>query len=260
MECDEWLRPAVKSKEHEEKLRDMYTRSLGLDKLKQSNTKLSEETKTIKSQAEKLQSAFTEFNTYLKNDDLDSFFQACNLDEKKIFNWVKAKIEYSEMDSDAKRAYDESRNFKQRSYTRDQELEKLQDSYHQVLTQQRNFELDHALSKPDVQTVVQAYNEYAQKENLPSFRDEVIRLGQWHARSTGEDLPTEVVVQEMAKRYGILAQQKTPPAQPAAQTAPVVPNRPPVIPVVGGGNTSPIHKSVGSLDDLKAIRKEKFGY
>ena len=256
-EFDEFLRPVVKSKEHEEKLRDLYTKANGLDQLKFKNNKILEENKTYKGETEKLQSAFNTFQTYIKNNDLDSLFEAAGIEENKVLNWVKAKIEYSEMDSEQKRAYDEAKNFQKRSYSREEQYEQLQTQYQEVRTQQRNFELDQVLSKPEVQSVVKAYNDYAQSKGSHSFRDEVIRRGKAHYRETGEDLPAEVIASEMVKFYSgmVLA-----PSAPQEQVkGPFTPNRPSVIPVVGGGNTSPIHRAVNSIEDLIKIKNEKYG-
>lgn len=257
-EFDAWLKGAIKEKEHEEYLRDLYTRAHGLDSIKERHKQTQEYLKTERTQREQLQGFYDKLNGHVNRGDFQAFVEATGIPEKLVFEWVKQKLEYEEMDSERKRAYDQDREFRQRSYQESERLQSLEQQNQQILTQHRNFELDQALSKPEVQSVVKAYDEMAQRQGIQTFRDLVIERGIAKYHATGQDLPAEQIVADLAKMFQHLSVQQQQQVAPQQQAQPVVTKKPPVIPHVGGGNTSPVEKSIRTLEDLEKARDEHF--
>lgn len=258
-EFDEFLRTAIKDKQTEEQLRQLYTRAHGLDAIKDRHKQTQEYLKSERAEKEQLQGFYQELDGFINQRDFGAFLERTGIDKNLVFEWVKQELEYQEMDPNKKYAYDRDREFRKNSYAESARLKHLEQQNQQILTQQRNFELDAALSKPEVAEVLKAFDEVARRNGTPTFREEVINRGIAKYHVTKQDLPADAVVSEMVKMFGHMV---APKAQPNPQSTPapqtVVNAKPPVIPHVGGGNTSPVERQVRSLDDLEKIRNEHF--
>jgi hypothetical protein len=256
-EFDEFVRGIIKDKETEEKIRDLYTRAHGLDSVKERHKETQTYLKAERQEKEQLQSFYKELDSYINNRDFGAFLERTGIDKNLVLEWVKQELEYQEMDPQKKYAYDREREFRKNSYAESARLSQLEQQNQQILAQHRNFELDAALSKPEIAEIVKAYDEASRSNGTPSFRDLVIERGiaKWHA--TQQDVPAEVVVGELAKMFSHMVAPKAQPA-PTPTPGPVANAKPPVIPHVGGGNTSPVERKITSLDDLQKVREEYF--
>lgn len=259
-EFDEWVRPLVKDKDTEEKFRGLFAKAHGLDAVKERQRMDQEKNSTLRSENENLKKYYGELDHYVNKGDFDTFMQRTKIPEKLVLNWVLQKLKYQDMDADTKRAYDQSRELNGLTYAQAQQLEQLSQENQTIRTQQRVFELDQALSKPEATEVVRAYDEMAQQNGFPTFRQEVVRRAKLHVNETGEDITADEIVGQTLKWAQAFAR----PQQSVQNTqSPQVSNstqkKPAVIPVVGGGNTSPVAQGFNSLEDIVKYRQEKFG-
>lgn len=257
-EFDEFLRTAIKDKDTEEQLRQLYTRAHGLDAVKERNKQTQEYLKVERQEKEQLQGFYKELDGYINQRDFGAFLERTGIDKNLVFEWVKQELEYQELDPQKKYAYDRDREFRKNSYAESARLQHLEKQNQQILTQQRNFELDAALSKPEIAEVAKAFDEASRRNGTPSFREEVIQRGIAKFYATKQDTPAEVLVSEMAKMFSHMAMPKASVPQPTPAPQTVVTAKPPVIPHVGGGNTSPVERQVRTLEDLEKVRNEHF--
>lgn len=254
-EFDEWARPWVKNKEDEDRVRDLFTRAHGLDSVKERYKQSQDHLKVERAEKENLQGFYTELDSYINRRDFQAFIDRTGIPEDLVLEWVKKRLEYEEMDPQKKYAYDREREFRKNSYAESARLQQLEQQNQQILAQQRNFELDAALSKPEVAEIVKAFDEASRRNGTPSFREEVIQRGIAKFHASQKDLPAEVVVSELAKMFSHMVVPKAQPTQPTP--VPVAIAKPPVIPHVGGGNTSPVERQIRTLEDLEKYRDER---
>jgi hypothetical protein len=141
----------------------------------------------------------------------------------------------------------------------------LQNQQHQELVQniqiqQREGELSQALSTPDIAPIAQAFD---REHGQGAFWEEVRQRGIAHFALHKVDAPVAQMVQQVASRLKVYAQNAAPLAQaqatPAMQSAPTPTKSPaelPVIPVVPTGGTSPARRKFKTFDEMERESNE----
>lgn len=267
-EIDEWLRPVVKNKEHEQKLKELYEKAFGLDEVKTTREKIREEYKGYKSQTEPLVQTVTQASQLYQGAikayqdgnvrgavfKLEEAFKHLGINEKVLQNYVFQKLKMDELPADQKAEYNRQRELETQFSQVQEQMQHWQSQAQQMAVSQRQFELQQATSKPEVASVVSSFD---QRNGPGSFQNEVILRGKMYWDMYQQDMPAEQLVQEVITKYGLQAPQ-APAAPPQAQQT-SAPRDVPVIPTVKGGSGSPAAKSFQSLDDIKAYRKQVYG-
>jgi hypothetical protein len=164
------------------------------------------------------------------------------------------KAQQMELSPDQKRVYDEREAANRERFMLETQFRQQQEQLMEIKVQQREFELQNVLAKPDVQSFVQAFDS---RNGQGAFFQECKQRGQSHFALTGEDLTPEQVVQSIVNRFAPMVQAQTQMAQNQGQ--PKAPAEVPVIPNTGSGSSSPAQKSFKSLDELRKYRAENFG-
>lgn len=254
MEFDDYIRPIV-NKDNEAKVRDLYTRAMGLDSVKQRLHDTSRDLKTFKSENETRTKYLNQLSGFINNKDLGSFFKNTQIPEEMVYNWVLEQIKYKELDPQHKSAYDDRNKYRTQAMEQEQRLQDLEQRYSQTTLQQRHAELDQALQRSEVSQIGRAYDERVGRPG--AFRNKVIETGAFRSQQLGQEISVDDAVGEMVREYGAFITTNAPAGQIPTQV--MGSNRPPVIPVVGGGNTSPIERAPKSLDDLRKLAQQKYG-
>lgn len=253
-----WVKNYIKDAESEKNFRDLFERAEGLNHVKQDRQTLRSENTELKSELGSVKTALTTVGDFLKNDDLDSFFEAFNLSEEQILKYAVKRLQLKDMPPAQQAEYQRQRQQQQEYYALKRQNEELSRGYTETTVQQRSSELDQTLASPQVSAVVQAFDSRMGRQG--AFREEVIRRGQYHAYTTNVDVPVEQVVKEVLSlvHHGDPGQQLGTPlvnggsaVQQAAGQAPV--QKKPVIPNIQGRGTSPVKKIPRSIDDLKKL-------
>lgn len=254
-EFDEWLRPHVKSQEHEKKLRELYEKAYGLDHVKSERDKIRTEYKTVNEQYSSLNRGLDQLTSMLKNKDFHGFFNSLEIPEQDILQYALSRVQYSQLPPEQRAIFDQQYAEKQRLAYYEQENRDLVVAYQNQMGQQRSYELDGYLSRPEVASTVSAFD--ARVGYPGAFRDEVIRRGQYYANlPNAQDIPVEQAVREIMNLAGPIA------AQAMAQQAPQdmglsqqvqAQQSKPVIPNIKGRGTSPAKKVVRSISDLRKL-------
>lgn len=245
-EFDEWIRPAVKTKEQEEKLRDYYTKAFGIDAVKEDREKIKGEASTYSKKYSELETAVQNTLKPLKTGDLGSFFKALNIPQEAVYKYVHDQLNYQDLPPDQKVQIDQQREIQQRAQQYEerynQQTQRSQELEVRLLTNELEFEL----SKPEIKEMSQVYQERTGK----SFRDEIIRQGDLMARTYGKVYAPREVISELAATVGKLM-------GPLGQQAPAQQQVPgpakPTLPNIQGRATTPVKAKVQTLDDLKKL-------
>lgn len=249
-EFDEFLRPVVKDKDTEEKLRDLYTKAFGLEPMKQKYNKLQEEHVPLKQRFENLYGNVNRLGKFLEGGDFDNFFQGLNVPEEKVFQWALRRAQMHEMSPEQRQAYEELTARRRNETLLSEQFRSTQAQLEELKSQQRFFELDQTLSRPEISQIAQAFES---KLGPGSFKNEVIARARQAFKDSGKDLsPMEAVNMVIEHYKPFLA------AQASANVGAVTKSQSqaPVIPNVTGRSTSPAAKQVKSLDDIRKLAKD----
>lgn len=259
-EIDEWMKPFV-NKDTEKNIKALYGKAKAFDFIKGFREQDQNEFKAYKSQTEPVvktinesaklyQSAiasFQEGNTRSAVFKMEEAFKNLGISDNVLKQYVLHKLNIDELPPETKADVFKQRDLERQNALLQQQMQESNNHFQQIAVQTRMAELNQATSKPEVASIIQAFD---QRNGQGAFQSEVIQRGQLYWQTHQQDVPAETLVQEIIKKYGLHA----PTQQQVAR-----PSEVPVIPVVKGGSGSPVGKSFNSIDDLKKYRKEKFG-
>jgi hypothetical protein len=254
-EFDEFLRSAVKSKEHEDKLRDIYSKAFGLDDMKSKYTKVQSEyaavQKTLNEDFIPLKNGLAKASQMYKQGhqtgDLQGFFDAIGVSYESILKYVQKKLDYNDLPPAQKEAYDRANRLASENMYANDAYNGMVEQYQALADKQRGMELNFALNNSEVAGLVSAYDS---KLGAGAFRNEVIEYGKQVFLSQGRDIDaTEAVNAVLGKIKPFIALQEATQAasaQPQAQ-------KPPVLPNVSGKAIAPTAVQPKSIADLKRM-------
>lgn len=252
-EIDELFRGIIKDADTEKKVRELHEKALGLDLHKTRHEKLKTQFQEVNSKYTNIDKSLKQLSRFVQNGDLGSFFDAINIPEHMVFQFVKQKLTQMEAPpeqrAEMQRAESERRQFIQLQ----QENEELQQRFSTETTQARGLELDTALASPVVTTIA---SQMDAKLGKGAFKREVINRGIVAYQTTGVEIPVHQAVQEAVAYWSPMFGQspQAPPAPAAIQAAPQEPAQPPpTMPNVSGRATSPIKTGPRSIADLKKL-------
>lgn len=272
-EIDPLFHPLMTDAEKEKKIREIFERSYGHEYLKPKYEKIKEEFGSLQSQFQE-QSKFIQWanglSNMLRNGDFGSYIENARIPKELVFKWVHNEVKKLQMDP-TQRAELERQEQLQREYTsqssvieqQKQMLENMQRQYEQVQLQTRQNEMNQVLSRPEVKSVVDAFDK---RMGTPgAFMQAVIQTGRqaWN-NGQGQDLSAEQAVQHV-KDYalrlmgGLTQEMETPQAAMVdATTGATVaqPTKQATLPHIAGRGTSPVRKAPKSLDDLRKLANE----
>lgn len=264
-EFDDFLKPLVKSKEDEEKIRDILERAYGLDHVKADRATLREHNKALVSEVNEFGTVKMELQalgTHLKNGDFESFKEAFNIPDELIMQYALQKVKLANASPEEQAAYQAQRAEAQRLRALEDQNRAWQESYQNYVVSSKETELNFVLSQPDVVNVMQEFDSRLGQPG--AFRNEIIRRGQMHFNATGQDLSAKQVVDTFVSMLGVVPGQVSPPQN--VQPGQVVQNRStgqkvvtgaqgakPVIPHIAGSGASPVRKVPKSISELRKL-------
>lgn len=243
-EFDEWVKPLIKSKEEEEKFRDLYSRAHGIERYKS-------DFHTTKQEVTNLKQGIESLKEHLRNDDFDSFFQETNIPMDKVWNWVKQKLAYSELSPEEKQRYDETWRLKRERSQLSKTNQTVTSQFQEAQVRQKQLELDYVCSTPDVSQAMKSFDERIGKSG--AFVDFVIQKGLAKEQLTGRECSVQEAVQEVMSLIKAFGGNQV--AQAAAANANGVvaaKGTKPLLPNIQGKAVSPVKKKPGSFKELRA--------
>lgn len=287
-ELPKWLAESIKSPEQEKEVKDLYTKAMGLDHVKMRHQELSDKHESLNGEHTELVNGVQELrNIYAEAVQtgnirlLDDFFQQLKIPPQVILQYAAELVNYMELPAEQKAMIDGNLQAKRQAREMQKQTALSTNSAFQAEVRARNLQLDTELARPDINAAVIAFE--SQPGRKPGdFKKEVIRNGEYTWFKDKVDLSINDNVAQVLQRYGLSPANPAPAAShaPQVQHAPQVPNAAqtpntpqaqvpvvpaahrdvPVIPSVTGKSTaSPTKQKPKSIDELKAMRKQKFG-
>lgn len=258
-EYDDFIKPIL-NKENEAKIKEIYEKAMGLDFAKPKHVELQKKVQDhyapIEQQYKKTIETINVLDKMVANDDFDNFFKDLRIPEQKIMEWAVKKAQLMQLTPQAQEQYNIEVSGRQRLYQLEQQNQAFQQQFQGLELQTRETQLTNELAKPEVASIVQAYEAAV---GTGAFRNEVIKRGQYYAHVHGKDIPVEQAVSEI---LGIVGKAYSAPNNANAVTTggqanPTQTTKPAVIPNVQSQGTTPVKKAVKSLDDLKKLSREQ---
>lgn len=252
-EIDAFLKDVIKDKETEDKVRDLYQKALGLEFTKARH-------ETLQAQYNNFESGFKNLNAMAQDKGkFKEFLDFWKIPKENLYEHVASLLRYEDLPPEQKAA--EDRKLELETRTRQVELhnQQLQQERQNFLIDNRQRELDTAISRADIAEIAQEYDARVGKPG--AFKQEVIRRGKLAAYETRTDIPVDQALHEVMTSLGYVS---TGDAQPQAGAplpivASVAQKKLPVLPNVGGGGASPVNRPIKSLSEMRALGKQMRG-
>lgn len=254
-EFEDWIKPLV-NKDNEDKFRDYFTKIGGFESYKQkvgeyeeTIKKYEEDFTTYATDAQNLAKVVIDFNQGIKSESIEDKFKTLKgigLDEDQILKIAQYAITLKELPPEQKRLIDERNQFLEQKATYENKYLESENRYKELLVSQHRASISNA-----VQNYKDIASLYDTQKGNGKFIQDVERFGLWNAQN-GNDMTYDQAVGEFIRLNGLQPQVVSQQAQPATNQAQIRKTVAP-LPNLSGSGTSPIKKSISSLDDLKAL-------
>lgn len=261
---DDWIKETIKTKEQEAKVRELYEKAYGLDEVKADRQSLKAERDDYKTKFTNVEQSLQTLSSYVKKGDFRTFFDVLKIPKQAIINYAIEELKYQELPPEQRMAVDQQRQQQAEYEARMMENQTLQQQMQQMAIQQARTEMNFELAKPEVASVVQAFNARAGKAD--AFEQEIIRRGSYYEAVHKISPPVSQLVAEVISLIGGQAQ-ASPQGQAPSVTSPgqaqgqinsqAQQQQKPVIPNFQGASSakSPAKRTISSIDDLRKARQ-----
>lgn len=252
----EWLRPLMKDEASEKQVIELLEKAYGLEPVKAERAQVRKERDEFKNNLNQVTQGIGELRQIYQRGDINLWLQKLSIPRERMLQWALDEVNYSQLPPEQQRLLDDRRDAQRQAF----ELEKQNSGYQsQVQEQARNAKLmllDSGLERPDAKAFSDAYD--AQMGKSGAFKEAVIEQGELAWAQQKRDLtPAEAIASAMARYKPFITASAAPGAQPGASgVLPPPAAKAGTIPNVQGKGSSPLKKSVRSIDDLKKLSKE----
>lgn len=259
LEFDDWLKAAIKSKEHEEKLRDIYTKAHGLDDMKPKYNSLQEKYGKINEQYTTITGSINKLEKHLQSGDIGTFFEGLGYNKETanqmIAKYMLEQIKLQEMPEDQRKILLDAQAATKKSMTYEEQNQLLQQQLEEVKTNQFKTEIDLTLNHPEFADVVKFYDSKLGKPG--AFEDRMIKRGKEIYFGESRTATPKEVASEIAAEIKVFMDQQQVAANPMQQQFQAKPK--PTIPQMQGNSTSPAQKGFSSFEDIDKYVQERWG-
>jgi len=245
----DWARPYVTSKEAEENLRTLFSKSGAFDPLKEKHEGLRAKYEEENSKVSKIYETLDQLQYFIDNDDLDSFFEKVKIPEDKLIQHIKRRLQLDEMPKDQRQLYDQNRDYVKRTWEQERDLANYQAQNQALLRNQHEFEYSKTLSLPEVSSFQQKFDE---KLGAGAFRKHADSYGDIMYHQTSRNIaPLEAVRYVMDQYKGLFTEPVS--QQETVSQVPAMKRPGGHIPNIGKGasQASPTTKRFNSIEDLR---------
>lgn len=251
-ELDPFFHSLVKDPDSEKKVKELFTKVDAFDFVKGKKEEVETKFSSLLNDYDHMSDTVTRFNTSVEKGDLSSAFRLAGISKEKIFDWTRQQIQLMEMPAEQRAQYEQFETAQNQKYELEQKVSSLEQRYQQQAVQARTMQLDAAISRPEVATFAQAWDQNSEPGAFRNFVAEEARKVFYESQ---QDLSPEQAVAMVMQKFGRFVGGTTL-QSPQAIQGNGQRQAPPVIPNVTGKASSPIKKVPRNLDDLKKLARE----
>lgn len=242
---DKRLLPAIKDKETEEYVRELYTKSAGLDAYKEKYAKIEEEANSYYNQAAQLTNGFKALQEFRDSKNFDKLQQALGLSDDQVVEWALKRAEFESLPEDEKQQLRQQKEQETKLEQYQRQVQEYEEQQHEMQVTNDVNQLKALVNSESIRPVAEAM---AQRGH--NFIEQVLAMGQYEYKRTGVEPSIESVVQSIANKHSYLieqARQETEaiPQQQQTQRKKALPS------VSGTGQTRASKPKFTSLEALK---------
>lgn len=253
-ELDEFWRPLIKDQESEKKVKQIFSKVDAFDFVSEKKEALEKNYNSLLGDFESQNQLVSRFNKAVEAQDLSSAFRTAGITKEAVFKWAQQQIAIMELPPEQRQQFEEAQAAREQKFGLEEQVSRLQGQYENQAVQNRTIQLDMALSRPQVASFAEKWDE---QTGPGAFREFVVNEAKRIFHETKQDITPDQAVNQVMQRFGKLLNvgNATAPA-PQAQVQQQAPqSAKPVIPNVTGKAASPIKKRL-TLDDIKKLAKE----
>lgn len=252
-EFDDWVRAAIKDQETEKKARELFTRSDGIEHIKQDREALSEENIGLKSELGEFHQSIEELRHFVRNDDLTSAWEKLGIAKEQVLRWALKEVQMAE-NPQLREQNEAQRRANLEMYQNRISSQTMAEQYDRAAGDLRQRELDFTMSRPEIQSIAESYDSRIGRSG--AFVNEVINRGKFHWIANKVDMPVDQVIQEVIQIYGLGQAQGSNGTLPQGANGVVQGSRnKPVLPSIPSSGQSVVKKAPGKgLAGLRQTR------
>lgn len=261
-EIPEWARGGIKDQQTEKTAREMFEKAFGFDSYKnRTETQIKHFQENVLPAYTGLRQQVDRVMKLRDGGDLDGVLETLGIPFETAVKWMNQKLQYLELPPEQKAVYENEQRLRRENMVLQEQHEQAARSAEQAFLQAKAIELRTEMSKPDVQAVAEQFNTH---HGSPlAFWNHVCGTAEMIEQTFGRKLTAQEAVSEAVKYLKAMSPPSPVPVPPGTQppigAGPDGPKTPPIIPNVGGRNTSPVARYPKSIADLRKLRKEMVG-
>jgi len=261
-EMPDRIKELIKNPEDEEYFRGLLTAADGVSALVEDRQVLREDNTRLMQVESTRQKAVEDLISFVKQDDLKPFMDTWNITDEQLARYMQKRLALHDMDPAQRAEYERNEQARMQAFAMQNQNQTLQSQNQQLQAQQLEFQMNQALTSPEISDFVQNYDS---QKGAGAFRNEVVALGDYYFRSGRGVVPPEQLAREVANKwYGPAAQ---PAPRQGAETDRGESRRPrvverqqkPTMRKVRSSGASPVKSSPKNFADLQKIREQKYG-
>jgi hypothetical protein len=243
---DERLLPAITNKETEEYVRELYTKSAGLDAYKEKYAKVEEEANSYYNQAAQLTNGFKALQEFRDSKNFDKLQQALGLSDDHVVEWALKRAEFESLPDDEKQQLKQQKEQETKLEQYQRQVESYEEMQHETQVTNDVNELKSLVNSESIRPVAEAM---AQRGH--NFVEQVLAMGQYEYKRTGVEPSIESVVRNIADKHAYLIEQAKQETEAIPQQQQQTQRKKALPSVSGTGQTRASKPKFTSLDALK---------
>lgn len=265
-----WAQASIKDSTSEREVKEVFEKAQAMDHFKQRNQELFETHEKVSNDYKEIVGGVQElreiYQTAIQSGNhilLDDFFGKLKIDPSVILQYAIKKAEWLQLPPEQRNALDAQTEQTRELRALRQQAAAYQSQAGTATVQARTMALDSVLAKPDIASMVQAFESTAGRKP-GDFKQRVWDHGFLKWERDKVDLTPEQAVTEVLQLFAVQpvatpAQAAAPVQMNSAPQAPTVqPHRDvPTIPTVSGrSGASPMQRKPKTVEDLVALRRK----
>lgn len=243
-EFDEWMKPVIKTKEQEERLRQLYSMNEAFPEM-QNKYKSAQE---VAQKFYNIEKNIGKLEKSLNSGDVEGFFSGIGFNEKQtmemLSRYVLEKMKIQELPPEEKMKHQQFVESRRKAADYEEKYTEIEKKLMDFEMRQLESELNTVLSDPETSELMRVYEERIGKPG--AFKEGVVKVGDELSRQRRTTVSPREAANQFAdgikKLLGFNNQSNVQTTQ--AKPKPVMPN-------IQGRSTSPAQKAFTSLEDIE---------
>lgn len=239
---DDRLKEAIKSKEDEDYIRDLYTKADGLEAYKKKYTDIEVEAGTLRNKVQTLGGFMNKVKKWRDEGDYDSLFNALGIEEEARLSHALKLAQLKQMPEDQRNKHYESVKIKSEYEQAQERLAEYESRERDSMINHQVNELNTMINHPEVSSLSGVL-----KTKGIDLREEVLKHGHYLYQVSGKEPSVKEAVEAVVNKYKAIVQ-----AAPAQPTVPTIEKKQttPAIKAAGGINRA---EKRMTLDELRKM-------